>query len=132
MRHDRLLCALFFCVTILCGSVASADEPVARATIQEMVAPIFGGTVPVVKIDSTYQVEGHLANPDTRAAVNRVTFRVYTKEEVDAKQAQDKKEISDLQDLVAVLRQNLKDLSHVNDALAKRLDEMEKRLNKNE
>jgi len=56
------------------------------------------------------------------------TFEVYTRQEIDDKHTEDAKAITQLQDTVHMLQQNLKDLADANDALTKRLDEIEKQL----
>jgi len=53
-------------------------------------------------------------------------FVVYTKEEIDQKQAADAKTITELQNKVASLTKDLKQLADMNDALTKRLDDLEK------
>lgn len=60
--------------------------------------------------------------------IPRCIFVVYTKQEIDAKEAGDTKSIKALQDLVAELQKNVKVLSDANDALTKRLEDAERRL----
>ena len=43
-------------------------------------------------------------------------------------QATNQKKVAELEQMLAVLRKNVQDLSNMNDALTKRLDEMEKRV----
>ena len=52
-------------------------------------------------------------------------FTVYTKEEVDAMRSRDAQAISELREVLAALRRDIDDLSDINDALTKRLDELE-------
>jgi septal ring factor EnvC (AmiA/AmiB activator) len=56
------------------------------------------------------------------------TFEVYTRQEVDDKRAEDAKVIAQLQEKIAAQDRDLKALSDMNDALTKRLDEIEKQL----
>ena len=58
------------------------------------------------------------------------TFEVYTRQEIDDKRAEDAKAITQLQDTIHELKENLKELANANDALTKRLDEIEKQLEK--
>ena len=107
---------------------ASAEERVARLTISED----HRGPHNPRRFTASNNVSflGSIGNPGPQLYTN--TFMVYRKEELDsklnafmAKQAEDAKMISELQGLVMTLQKNLRDMADVNDALAKRLDQIE-------
>lgn len=121
MRKPIALClsvAFAFCV----GQRLLADERVARIVITKMPSsglpdlPIlgFGNNNEFLLISEKYGDE-----------FGRRSFVVYTKEEIDAKQAQDAQLIRELQDQIMLLKKNLKDLADANDALGKRLEGFE-------
>lgn len=116
MRMSRLS-LLLLCIGAFSGT-ASADEVIVK--MQQVQRPgLFG------LMNTVFTHELVLFTP---VDLNGQTFRVFTKEEVDSRLVNDEKTINDLNDLVRLLRQNVKDLTDLNDALAKRLDALEKRM----
>lgn len=55
-------------------------------------------------------------------------FTVYTQQETDARVTRDEKIVAEMQEKIRILRENVQKLSDVNDALTKRIDDLEKRL----
>jgi hypothetical protein len=63
--------------------------------------------------------------------LERVSFVVYTKQEVDAKEVQAAKAVRELQAMLSGVQQNVRALSEVNDALTKRVDDLEMKMAQN-
>jgi uncharacterized coiled-coil protein SlyX len=118
MRQNRPLLVVLICVGLYIPS-ALAEQEVAVLVRHEAQNPTRLGE------------SGSPGSAENRCGYNppagdSCLFVVYTKQEIDAKRAADAKAIAELQDTVAMLRRNLKELTEINDALTKRLDQMEK------
>lgn len=125
MRHARTICLILSIV--ISRSAAFGDELVIKRQQKTVQVSIMGGPSTPLQI-FTHELDW--AEASDPATVQKQTFRVYTKEEVDVKLAASDRTIAALTDRVEVLGKNVTDLAAINDALVRRLDEMEKRLAK--
>lgn len=132
MRHTASLCTALLLAVLVIPEPALGDEQIVRLRVFNRDTMLGRPGEPNLIVANQVEIFSLGASPDEipgLSAFKANTFHVYTKEEIDTKLAKEAKTISNLSDLVLVLRQNLKDLSDVNDALVKRLEEIETRLN---
>jgi uncharacterized coiled-coil protein SlyX len=114
MRFSRIVAIIaLMIVGLSLARPTAAEEKIARLEV-----------VPQVGI--AFYLPG--ATNHCREDNTRCVFIVYTKQEIDAKEAAGAKEIKSLRELVTELQKNIKVLSDTNDALTKRLEDAEKRL----
>jgi len=134
MRTSRAIIGI---IILLGGESVFGAERVARLNVVQKPAGGFSRTVYV----SASNGQTFDSNPketrsgDTVRFISMVeadvashTFEVYTRQELDGKHTEDAKTITELQNRIASLAKDLKRLSDTNDALTKRIDEIEKRL----
>lgn len=125
----KLVLGLVLFMFVFCQPYALAYERIFRLTIDNDVAvpPIFDppkvmrGNQRDISLFLQGVEEFHIQEFRARS------FLVYTKEESDAKRAQDAETVNELRDKVLLLEKNLRDLTEINDALTRRLEEIEKR-----
>lgn len=126
-RCSSILAVSLICVFVLHGK-AAAEERVLR--LQQGQSG-FGGAITL-----RYPLNGiEYVRRDENYVLSTHTFTVYTAAEVNsivssiaAVNAQDASAIAELRGVMDSLRKNIQDLSDVNDALTKRVEELEKRL----
>jgi hypothetical protein len=104
----------------LCASVFGSEQVPRLKTTRQ--------TLGFANISITLTDEYALfAPPNTiDAELAKAVFTVYTQGEIDSQRAADQKRIADLEAKLAVLEQNVRRLSEINDTLTKQLEDLQK------
>jgi hypothetical protein len=122
MRRFLGACLLPFLVTVFATN-SLAEERVVKIKIEP------GKTSHGNVIDGRLQHDAtfnHTGGPN-ESDLSKLTFTVYTVEELNTRRTQDLKRTIDLETLTKILQRNVQDLAAANDALTKRIEEMENR-----
>ena len=112
--------AIFLIISMLAPSYG--QERVARLVVTNGKAGGKGGT-PTATIANFVKL-GRTHKP-TQDQLEASTFMVYTAAQYDSMRKEDRNKIEDLERIVRILRENVSELSDLNDALTRRIDAME-------
>jgi hypothetical protein len=118
---------MFIILTIFPPHVLNAEERVARLSYTPGEKEIYLSAKKYAPSVVSNTQSGPEKDFQTQESFDKYIFYVYTKQEIDAAQAQAAKKVAELEGLIQLLRNNVKDLSAANDSLVKRLDDLEKR-----
>jgi peptidoglycan hydrolase CwlO-like protein len=121
-RKRTILLAIVLLLTVGLVLKSSATEKVVRMSTKTLESPDFGAKIEIANAYTSYK----MLEPNPADAH---TFTVYTTTEIDERLQDLSKAGSNDKAKIATLEKDIKSLSDANDALTKRLNELEAKLN---